>query len=128
MANTVEIKELFDGTRKLELAVHIHSDGVSGDLTNEVLALPSSYDCSKFAILRIQAAFVGFTGELEFNGSTAVNICDLPDYDVDIDFNGKSGGLVDSATGGTNAIQFTTTGFTAATDHGVIILSLRKIV
>jgi len=128
MANTVEVQTLVDGPRKLIVHVHLDSDGVSGELSAQLLIDASTYTpaFTSCYIESIKSNLVGFSAELLWDATTDKHAYQMPDYEQVQDFR-EMGGIPNNAGAGkTGDINITTTGFTAAGDSGHIVLTLVK--
>lgn len=136
MANTVTIRKLMEGAKSVVLHVYLKCDGASGELTDQVLldpttdVTPALTAASKFTIEEIWYDLSGFDAQLEYDATTDTPIWTLVGASGTTgehkDFR-SFGGIRDSGgAGATGKIQVTTTGFTAATDQGTIILRIRK--
>jgi len=133
MANTVTITKILPGNHRSQFHIFLKSDGVAGDLTDEVLIDPVAdlgiLASSKIVIEEITYNFAGFDARIEFdNGLVDDNmIWVLPEFgDNHLDFN-PWGGLKDfPGLDGSGAIQITTSGFTAATDQGSLLIMVRN--
>lgn len=132
MANTVKITKLMDGVRNLILGIYLKSDGASGELVNETLVTPADVGLKPGQRLRIKYVmynFAGFDAVLEF-GSGGVT----PNFkwvmsegaNAPADFGPFQDLHDDSGMDGNGKLQINTTGFTASTDQGSILLLLRK--
>lgn len=129
MANTVDVQKLVDGERNAIFRVYVASDGVAGDLSDEVIVDLSTLNGSpdNVRLDKIQAHFAGFIGVLEWDATTDDEILTIPDGDM-IDFHYKrGGGLINPrSTGYTGDLTLSTTGFTASGDEGSIYLECTK--
>ena len=130
--NTLKIKTLLSGPRNLLLAIYMKSDGASGELVNEVLVDPVDYGLkakSRLRLVRMEYSFAGFDAVLEY-GSGGVDpnwkwvMSETANHPVDFQSYGNL--IDDSGLDGTGLLTISTTGFTASTDQGSILLGLRK--
>lgn len=128
MANTVAIRNLISGSKKLVVHAYLASDGVAGELADQILvdvsALP--FPASKLTLEKIDYALTGFSAFLEFDATTDQPLLGLlAETPVVHDFT-CFGGIPDPlAVGTTGDILISTTGFTAAGDRGTIILQFK---
>lgn len=129
MANTVNVQTLVDGERNAVLKVYLESDGVTGELSDQVVVDVSALSGAPSTVRldRVEAELEGFTAALEWDATTDVPILNVTD-------NGKAcwdfcavGGLPnDAGAGVTGDITISTTGFAAAGDRGTLLLWVRK--
>lgn len=132
MANTTTQQILFDGPRIAVLKWWLASDGSSGELSDLVVADASALEGAPttLTILRVDWALIGFDAYLEWDATTDVPILAMPQgYAQHVKFtgcHGPNGCPNTKATGYTGDILLNTSGFTAATDRGHVILTLRK--
>lgn len=129
MANTVTSQTLLDGSKRSVIKWYFASDGVTGELTDQVIfdasAVSPSTDDS--TIERIRGYFIGFTGLVEFDATADVAVVVLPtDDEFDIDFLATAGLPNNAGAGKTGDILLTTTGFTAAGDIGWLEITVKK--
>lgn len=135
MANKVSITKLLDGERSAIFHVYIQSDGVTGDMTDQVLIDPAtSFDPDLAAkpcltITELWYDLSGFDARLEFDylvEDTAAWTLSGGNG-IHMDFN-CFGGLKDRSNvlDGTGKLMITTNGLTAAGDNGTIIIKVRK--
>lgn len=135
MANTVSITKLLDGPRSAIFHIFIKSDGVSGDMTDEVLIDPAtSFDPALRAkptltIDQLWYDLSGFDARLEFDylvDDTAAWTMSGGNG-IHMDF-GCFGGLKDRSNvlDGTGKLMITTNGLAAAGDCGTIVIKVRK--
>lgn len=132
MANTVNVSVLLSGPRNVLLAVYLKSDGATGELVNETLFGPADLGLPPSARLTLEALtynFAGFDAVVQFDSGGVI-----PTFkwvlsegtNAPADFE-PYGGLRDgSGMDGTGELQITTTGFTASTDQGSILIKLRR--
>ena len=133
MANTVETQTIHDGPRNLVVKVHLHSDGVAGELSGQSIIDISAYQSfpgfgapTSCRIKKVQSNLSGFTGELLWDATANKHALNIPDYEFNGDYT-KIGGIPnDAGAGVTGDVLISTNGFTAATDTGHIILELIK--
>jgi len=134
MANTVTIRKLVEGAKDAWFYVYLKCDGASGELTDQVLIDPATSFNSRYptptklTVLELKYTFVGFDGMLEFDATTDDAIWKLSSTGNDPDIClSDFGGITDpQSSGSTGKIQITTTGFTAATDEGTLVIRVRK--
>lgn len=132
MANTVTVTTLLEGPRNLVLHVYLKSDGVSGDLSNEVIADPANHeflsDSRYFTLEDVTYGFNGFSANLEFEylmDNTLIWVLP-PGSGNYVDFK-KFGGLADrSDVDGTGKLLLNTTGLMDEGDEGSLIIKLKK--
>ena len=129
MAATATQQIIANGPRNLVLKYTIA--GTTGDATAAVLvdvsALDSSIGVNGLKLMSAQAVCTGFSCSLAWDATTDVDLIYFPsDTDVDQDFS-KFGGIPNNAgTGATGDVMFSTVGYTAAGDGGLIYLHFRK--
>ncbi|RMH21709.1 MAG: hypothetical protein D6698_02320 [Gammaproteobacteria bacterium] len=129
MANTVTKTTLIDGPRHVVVHVYLASDGLAGELTDEVLIdvsalTPSANDLT---LECVWYSLNGFSGVLEWDATTDVPFLVLQDSDCCfMDFRGIGGIPNNAGAGKTGDLTLTTTGFTAAGDAGTITLKCKK--
>lgn len=129
MANTVTLRTLLDGARDAVVLAYLKCDGSSGELTDQVIVDASALSPvpTKLTIEELWWDFEGFSALLEFDATT-----DTPGWKLASAVGGHKdfcvfGGIKDaSGTGSTGDILLTTTGFTAATDEGTLVIRVRK--
>lgn len=129
MANTITKTVLEDSVRNLVVLVNIAGDG-SGDESKTLLIDRSTYaptDGLKLVVVEIAGTLAGFTGKLEFDATTDLQIAALPDgnpfrYNWD-----DVGGIASPRAGaGYNGdILLTTTGLGSG-ERGTFTLTMRK--
>jgi hypothetical protein len=124
MANTIAIQKINDGPRNVVVNVYLKSDGSTGDVTDSVIIGASSLSGSftTIKIDKIEACFTGFSGILEFDGSTDAPFLHIPDGQPVLFDWCKIAGITNNAVAPTGDITLTTTGFTAATDQGTLTI------
>ena len=129
MANTVTIKETFNGTQRIIFTVDVIGDG-SGDETNTVI-----YDWSadtlagaatSISLETINASTDAVSIRLSFDGSTDMYCWEQGNNTVSInqDFS-KFGGIKNSATAPTGDLLLSTNGLGTG-EHFFLIITLRK--
>jgi len=130
--NIFTTKTLLSGPRHIILAVYMRSDGVSGDLDGQTLIDPVDFGLpakSRLRLVKLEYCFAGFDACLEYDsGGIDANFKWVlaGDSNVPVDFS-LSGNLIDdSGLDGTGVLRISTTGFTADTDQGSILLKVRK--
>jgi len=131
MANTINTQELIDGTKRTINKIYLASDGVTGELSAQVVFDASAVNpaTTDSTIERIRGYFIGFSALLEFDATANQPALVLPaDDQFDFDFTDKfNNGLPnDAGAGKTGDIVLTTTGFTAAGDIGWLEITVRK--
>lgn len=131
--NTVTVKKLLDGSKNLMILVYLKSDGISGELVNQTLIDPVAdlglQSNARLLIQRIEYNFSGFDAVVEFDaGGVTPNFKWVltEGANCPIDFEKWGGIKDDSGLDGTGKFQITTTGFTASTDQGSIVIFIRK--
>lgn len=129
MANTVTSQTLVDGSKNTAIHVYLASDGVSGELSNQVIVDASALAGAPtdLKIDRIMGHITGFSAVLKWDATTDVPFLAISDGGhIDFDYR-EVGGLQNNAgTGKTGDIMVDTTGFTAAGDAGAITIILSK--
>ena len=130
--NIVNTKVLLNGPRNAVVSVYFRSDGASGELENYTLVDPEvtlgMAKKSRLMLLHVAYNFAGFDGVLEFaSGGVTPNfkwvLSESANYPLDLSV---FGGLIDdSGLDGQSKLQISTTGFTASTDQGSLILVLK---
>lgn len=130
MANTVTLQSIIDGPKTHVVKIYLASDGVAGELTDQVVVNVSALlpAATKVSLERVQWSLNGFDALLEWDATTDVAIFTLGANasTSDLDFS-KYGGIPNNAgTGVTGNILLTTVGFTTTADTGIIILTCRK--
>lgn len=135
MAHTVEITKILDGPRNVVLHVFIQGDGVSSDLSDEVLVdpaqdlIPVGNNIPSLTIEKLWYDLTGFNGILNFE----YLVSNTPvwsmsgEQSVHMDFS-HFGGLKDRSNvlDGSGKLLLSTTGLGSAEDVGTIIIKLRK--
>jgi hypothetical protein len=130
MANTTTKTIMVDGSRVHAMHLYLASDGAAGELSDyvavDVSALSPTTDHVR--IRRVYGLMSGFSLTLEFDATADQAFITFPDgvftyLDVT-----AYGGIEDpEATGTTGDIVATTSGFTAATDVGWLVIEVEKI-
>jgi len=131
--NIVTVKTLLSGPRHIILAVYIRSDGATGDLEKETLVDPVAdlglKPGSRLTLECLVHNFSGFDACIEFeSGLTSNNFKWVlsEGTDSEIDFAPFGGLIDDSGLDGTGKLQITTTGLSASTDQGSLLIKARK--
>lgn len=133
MAATATEQILHDGGRNLILKYTIA--GASGDTTAGTLVTASSFTdkngdavgANGFTLVSVKSSLTGFSCNLLWDATANINLVELPaDSDITRDYSCCGGIKDNSGAGSTGNILFTTTGYGAGGDGGVIILKLRK--
>lgn len=131
--HTVNVTTLLDGPRHTILHVVIKSDGMSDDLSNEVIADPADFedwpaDNDRFFTLEtIQAGLNGFSASLSFEYLVEGNLVQaIPEFHSEFDYI-TIGGLKDRSPelDGTGKILLSTQGLDGE-DVGSFVIKLRK--
>ena len=129
MANTVTIRTLIDGPRQSVLHVYLKSDGMSGDIVDQVVVDISALNSRavKTTLEEVWYNLVGFDALLEFDSPTDTTAWKLSSgTDNHQDFR-SFGGIKDSnESTSTGDVLITTNGMTTTSDEGTIILKVRK--
>jgi hypothetical protein len=129
MAATATQQIIANGPRNLVLKYTIA--GTTSDATAvklvDVSALDSSIGVNDLKLMSIQAALTGFTCSLLWDATANVDLVYIPDEEtVNLDFS-KFGGIPNNAgSGATGDVLFTTVGYTASGDGGIIYLHFKK--
>lgn len=128
MANTVTLRTLIDGPRQAVIHVHLLSDGAAGELADEVLVDVSTLSPapSKVTVEQIWWDIAGFDIFLEFDATADTALWKLGAGEGFQDFRSFGGIKDNTGAGSTGDIVATTDGFTAATDEGTLIITVRK--
>ena len=135
MANTVTVTKLLDGARSAVFHIYIKSDGLTGELTDQVLIDPATdlnpvlNAVPSLTIDQLWYDLSGFDARLEFDylvEDTAVWTLSAGNG-VHMDFS-QFGGLKDRSNilDGTGKLMITTNGLLSAGDNGTIIIKVRK--
>lgn len=133
MANVVEVKMLSNGPLNIILGVYLRSDGATGELVKQTLLDPvADLGLKPSARLRLRYMahnFAGFDAVVSFDaGLVDPNwkwvLSEGTNHPIDF---GPFGNIKDdSGVDGTGKLQISTTGFTASTDQGSILIALQK--
>lgn len=127
MANIVDIQTIVDGGRNHIVKVFLDSDGVAGELTDQVLIDVSALTgVTNLYVEKIWYNFTGFTARLEWDATGDDELFHLSEGDGIYDFTCFGGIPNPKSAGSTGDLTITTTGFTAAGDEGVLVLYCRK--
>jgi len=131
MANTITSQTLLDGSKRTIIKWYFASDGVTGELTDQIIFDASAVTpaCTDSSIERIRGYFIGFSGLVEFDATADVAAVVLPtDDQFCYEFKDELiQGLPNNAGAGkTGDILLTTTGFTAAGDIGWLEITVKK--
>lgn len=126
MANSITTQTLQDGPKNLIVHLHIDGDG-SGEETDTVIVDASTYSpaFTKASLLRVWGSLNGFNAHLSWDATTNTDLLAVPDYEFNADFFSFAGIVNDAGAGRTGDILLTTVGL-GASDHGAIILWLKK--
>lgn len=129
MANTFTTQTLVDGERNAIIHAYMASDGVAGELTDQVLVDVSALSGapSTVKVRKITCNLTGFSAVLEFDATADVTFATLPDgSDAEFDYS-QFGGIQNNAGAGvTGDITISTTGFSASGDVGHITIWVQK--
>ena len=132
MANLVKVKKLVSGSRNVLLSVFLKSDGVTGELNEEVILDPVEdlglTTKARLTLQRIEYNIAGFDAIIEFDsGSVDDNFKWVMSEGANapVDFRPWSGLVDDSGMDGNGKLKISTVGFTSSTDMGSILISLR---
>ena len=131
MAHLVEITDIFKGDRYAVFHVHLKSDGVSAELSDEVIIDPVEDfglgSDTRFAIEHITSSLTGFTAVIEFDTGLVTDKTPwllTPDVGFS-DFRHFSALKDKSGIDGTGKIQITTTDFSGS-GEGTFVIKIRK--
>lgn len=134
MANRVDINVVHQGPRNAIFHVYLVSDGVSGDLVDEVIVDPATLNPALAAapILTVEKLWYdlsGFSARLEYDYlATDAGIWTMSEGQAaKMDFSSFSG--INDTSGeldGTGKIKLSTSGFTDTGDAGSIIIHVKK--
>jgi hypothetical protein len=128
MAHIIQTQVLEDGNRNTIIKVYLASDGVSGELTDQVIFDASAYKTGSTdnSLAVIQYNLNGFDALLEWNATIDVPIITLDkDLQEEVSFwwGGRYSGLINNGGAGRNGdILLTTSGFSASGSKGYIWL------
>lgn len=129
MAATATQQIIANGPRNLVLKYTIA--GTTGDTTAGVLVDVSTLDANigvnDLRLMSVQGVINGFTLSLLWNADANVDLFYIPDSeDVNQDFS-RFGGIPNNAgTGADGDVLFTTVGYTASGDGGILYLWFKK--
>ena len=130
MANTVTSQILLDGSQRLVIKWYLSSDGVAGEVTDQVVVDVSALTpaATKVSLERVIWSLTGFDAILEWDATADVEILRLGAAASTSDLCMKEfGGIWNNAGAGiTGDMLLTTSGFTAVGDAGTIILICTK--
>lgn len=130
MANTVTSQTILDGSRRLVIKWYLSSDGVAGELTDQIVVDVSALTpaATSVSLERVIWSINGFDAILEWDATADVEILRLGANASTSDLCMKDfGGIWNNAgVGVTGDIVLTTSGFTAVGDAGTIILICTK--
>lgn len=126
MAATATQQVLNNGSRNLVLKYTIA--GTTGDTTAGVLVDASALGVdSGMRLVKVTSSLTGFSCNLLWDATANVNIVELPaDDDYSADYSSFGGIDNNAGAGVTGDVLFTTTGYTAGGDGGVIVLHFKK--
>lgn len=131
MAHTVATTTLLNGSKYLIVHIYLKCDGNSGELSDTTLVDPMDYGLTSdptYTVEELVYDFAGFDAAIEFDTGLITDgpIWVLPEGGVGrVDFKPFGGFKDRSGMDGTGKLVITTTGFTATTDQGSLILKLR---
>lgn len=131
MTNTVNITTLLDAKRHAIVHVYIKSDGVEGEVVDQIIIdpatlVPPQAAVAKFDIEEIWWDFTGFGVRFEFNSIPDYPIWTCNEQGSYVDMR-SFGGLKDrSGMDGSGALQITTFGLDSANDQGTFVIKIRK--
>ncbi len=129
MAHAVIVQTILDGRKNTIIKVTIKGDGASGELSNAVLFDASAYKTASLynKIMQIEYQLNSFSAELLWDATSKVAALSLAkDHPHKIDFE-NIGGLVNNAgSGRTGDLLITTTGLSAKTYDGYIVLYMKE--
>ena len=128
MANTVDIQTIEDGPRNLVVRVYLASDGVTGDISNQVIVDASTLNGvpDTLKLVHCMAQLSGFTALLKWDATTDDELLHLSDGQNEYEMYDFGGIPNPKSTGYTGDVMIDTTGFTAAGDNGSIVLEFHK--
>lgn len=135
MANTITQSTMVDGARIHAKHIYLASDGAAGDFTDTVVvdvsalqAVAIGQPCDHVRIRRVYGCMSGFTLTLEFDATADQAIITFPDGVFQYLDVTAYGGVEDpEASGSTGDIVATSSGFTAATDTGWLVIECEKL-
>ncbi len=130
MANTITSQTIIDGPKTAIIKIYLLSDGVAGEVVDQIVVDVSALTpaASKCSLEKVWWSFTGFDATLEWEATADVVIMPLASATgtSELDFTSFGGIPNNAGAGVTGDISLSTTGFTAATDTGVLILQVRK--
>jgi len=128
---------MVDGDRTYAIHLYLASDGAAGELSDyvavDVSALTKGFGseqrtCDHVRIRRVYGLMSGFSLTLEFDATTDQAFITFPDGVFTYMDLTPYGGVEDpEASGTTGDVVATTTGFSAATDAGWLVLEVEKL-
>ena len=128
MSNTVTRTILQDGPKYATVRTYLKSDGTTGDEVVLLVDASALQDApTKLTITQIWFGLTGFSGTINFDATTDSPVIQIPaELTEEFDFR-CFGGIPDPQdTGHTGDINMLTSGFSAATDIGFVIVQVRK--
>lgn len=129
MANTVDVTYVVDGSKRVIAHVYIASDGVAGELTDQVIIDASALNPvpNNLTLHKIEGVFSGCSAFLEWDQTTDAGIMTIPDgTKIDFHFTKFIGLPNPQGAGTTGDMVLSTTGFTAAGDTGFLVIECYK--
>ena len=131
MTHSVTVTPLMVGAHRSIYHVGFVSDGVSADLNGEILITPAMVGLTSSARLAIESVeynFTGFNGVIEFDsGIVEKNLIWSLNSNLSSQNFNSYGGLKDTSdVDGTGNILFTSSGLSAASAVGTMILMIRN--
>jgi len=131
MAHTVTVRPLLAGTARSIYLIGLVSDGVSGELSNEILITPAMLGLTtkaRLAIEGIEYNFADFDAQLLFDtGVTEKSLAWTLHSQLSMnDFNPYGGIKDQSGIDGNGNILFSTNGFGSAGTSGTLIIKVRN--
>lgn len=127
MANEISTQVLFESSTRYYVKICIVGDG-SGEETDtkivDVSALTPA--ATSLTLIRVQAAFIGFTARLLWDATTNVGLVTMPEYWIDFNFNHSFGGIENNGGAGVTGDVLMTTAGLGATDSGFMVLEFKK--
>ena len=125
MANLVGIQDQVDGPRHLVVRVDITGDGSSAT-ESVTVAETALKNCEEFRLDRITGRLAGFSGNLEWEGTTPVEFLQIPDgADMERNFTSVSGETNPKVAGYTGDVKLNLAGL-AAGEKGSLLLHFVK--
>lgn len=128
MANTITTTTLIDGSRVLIVKIDIQGDA-TGEESNTIVVDASTFGpaFTRSSLMSINSSLSGFSAELSWDATTNVVLTSCPEGHNTSDFTHFGGINNNAGAGKTGDILITTSGLaTGATDHGSIILHIKK--